>query len=133
MDAHNLGWKLALVVSGRAPDTLLDTYGTERRPVAEDVLKLTHALVDYGTMSQPVKRRVRDIVVPALGRARSSSAGWPAGSARSTPPTRRDYWPARTAAEAGREPASACPTSTSARAASPPRCTASCAVADTSW
>ena len=69
MDAHNLGWKLALVVSGRAPDTLLDTYGTERRPVAEDVLRLTHALVHYGTMSQPVKRRVRDIVVPALGRS----------------------------------------------------------------
>ena len=68
MDAHNLGWKLALVASGRAPDTLLDSYGTERRPVAEEVLRLTHALVHYGTMSHPVKRRVRDIVVPALGR-----------------------------------------------------------------
>ena len=68
-DAHNLGWKLALVASGRAPDTLLDTYGTERRPVAEEVLTLTHALVRYGTMSQPVKRRVRDIVAPALGRS----------------------------------------------------------------
>jgi 2-polyprenyl-6-methoxyphenol hydroxylase-like FAD-dependent oxidoreductase len=69
MDAHNLGWKLALVASGRAPDTLLDSYGTERRPVAEEVLRLTHALVHYGTMSHPVKRRVRDIVVPALGRS----------------------------------------------------------------
>jgi 2-polyprenyl-6-methoxyphenol hydroxylase-like FAD-dependent oxidoreductase len=68
-DAHNLGWKLALVASGRAPDALLDTYGTERRPVAEQVLKLTHALVHYGSMSHPVKRRVRDLVVPALGRS----------------------------------------------------------------
>ena len=68
-DAHNLGWKLALVVSGRAPDELLDSYGAERRPVAEDVLKLTHALVHYGTMSHPVKRRVRDLVVPVLGRS----------------------------------------------------------------
>jgi FAD binding domain len=68
-DAHNLGWKLALVASGRAPDALLDSYGTERRPVAEDVLRLTHALVHYGNMSDPVKRRVRDIVVPALGRS----------------------------------------------------------------
>ena len=33
------------------------------------MLKLTHALVDYGTISHPVKRRVRDIVVPALGRS----------------------------------------------------------------
>jgi 2-polyprenyl-6-methoxyphenol hydroxylase-like FAD-dependent oxidoreductase len=44
MDAHNLGWKLALVAADRAPDALLDTYGAERRPVAEDVLRLTHAL-----------------------------------------------------------------------------------------
>jgi len=68
-DAHNLGWKLALVASGRAPDALLDSYGTERRPVAEEVLKLTHALVHYGSMSHPFKRRVRDIVIPALGRS----------------------------------------------------------------
>jgi 2-polyprenyl-6-methoxyphenol hydroxylase-like FAD-dependent oxidoreductase len=68
MDAHNLGWKLAMVASGRAPDAVLDSYGSERRPVAEDVLKLTHALVHYGSLSHPVKRRVRDVVVPALGR-----------------------------------------------------------------
>src|SRR5579862_2880235 len=67
-DAHNLGWKLALVAAGVAPDTLLDTYGTERRPVADQILTLTHALVHYGTISHPVKRRVRDVVVPALGR-----------------------------------------------------------------
>jgi 2-polyprenyl-6-methoxyphenol hydroxylase-like FAD-dependent oxidoreductase len=68
MDAHNLGWKLALVAAGRAPDALLDSYGAERRPVAEDVLRLTHALVHHGTLSHPVRRRVRDAVVPALGR-----------------------------------------------------------------
>jgi 2-polyprenyl-6-methoxyphenol hydroxylase-like FAD-dependent oxidoreductase len=69
LDAHNLGWKLALVASGRAPDALLDSYGAERRPVAEEVVRLTHALVHYGTMSHPVKRRIRDVVVPALGRS----------------------------------------------------------------
>ena len=68
MDAHNLGWKLALVASGRAGDALLDSYGAERRPVAEEVLALTHALVRYGTMSHPVQRRVRDVVVPAVAR-----------------------------------------------------------------
>jgi 2-polyprenyl-6-methoxyphenol hydroxylase-like FAD-dependent oxidoreductase len=68
LDAHNLGWKLALVAAGRAPDALLDTYGTERRPVAEEVVRLTHTLVRYGTITNPVKRKVRDIVVPALGR-----------------------------------------------------------------
>jgi 2-polyprenyl-6-methoxyphenol hydroxylase-like FAD-dependent oxidoreductase len=34
-DAHNLAWKLALVLAGRAPATLLDTYEAERRPVAQ--------------------------------------------------------------------------------------------------
>jgi hypothetical protein len=33
-DAHNLAWKLALVIKGLAGPELLDTYETERRPVA---------------------------------------------------------------------------------------------------
>ena len=32
-DAHNIAWKLALVLSGRAGPELLDTYESERRPV----------------------------------------------------------------------------------------------------
>lgn len=38
-DAYNLAWKLAYVMHGIAPDTLLDTYEAERRPVAEEVLQ----------------------------------------------------------------------------------------------
>lgn len=34
-DAHNLAWKLAAVLRGEAGDALLDTFETERRPVAE--------------------------------------------------------------------------------------------------
>ncbi|MFN2425450.1 MAG: FAD-dependent monooxygenase [Candidatus Binatia bacterium] len=34
-DAHNLAWKLAAVVHGRAGAGLLDSYETERRPVAQ--------------------------------------------------------------------------------------------------
>ena len=37
-DAVNLGWKLAATVAGRAPDGLLDSYHTERHPVAARVL-----------------------------------------------------------------------------------------------
>ncbi|MET9170854.1 FAD-dependent monooxygenase [Streptomyces misionensis] len=33
-DAHNLAWKLAAVLDGWASPALLDTYGSERRPVA---------------------------------------------------------------------------------------------------
>ncbi|HEX4443893.1 MAG TPA: FAD-dependent oxidoreductase [Galbitalea sp.] len=34
-DAHNLAWKLGLVLDGRARDSLLDSYESERKPVAE--------------------------------------------------------------------------------------------------
>ncbi|MCX4680599.1 FAD-dependent monooxygenase [Streptomyces sp. NBC_01433] len=38
-DAHNLAWKLALVLDGAADDALLDTYESERRPVARRVVE----------------------------------------------------------------------------------------------
>ncbi len=44
-DAVNLGWKLAQVVKGTSPDCLLDSYQTERHPVAARVLKNTLAQV----------------------------------------------------------------------------------------
>jgi 3-(3-hydroxy-phenyl)propionate hydroxylase len=42
-DAVNLGWKLAQVVKGASPDSLLDTYQAERHPVAARVLRNTMA------------------------------------------------------------------------------------------
>ena len=42
-DAVNLGWKLAQVVKGVSPDSLLDTYHAERHPVAARVLRNTMA------------------------------------------------------------------------------------------
>ncbi|MFI8527402.1 FAD-dependent monooxygenase [Promicromonospora sukumoe] len=42
-DAYNLGWKLGQVLAG-APDSLLDTYEAERRPVAARVLGLAGKL-----------------------------------------------------------------------------------------
>jgi 3-(3-hydroxy-phenyl)propionate hydroxylase len=42
-DAANLGWKLAQVVRGVSPDSLLDTYQAERHPATARVLKYTMA------------------------------------------------------------------------------------------
>jgi 2-polyprenyl-6-methoxyphenol hydroxylase-like FAD-dependent oxidoreductase len=42
-DAVNLGWKLAQVVSGISPESLLDTYQAERHPIGARVLKSTMA------------------------------------------------------------------------------------------
>ena len=44
-DAVNLGWKLAQVVNGTSPESLLDTYHAERHPVAATVLRNTLAQV----------------------------------------------------------------------------------------
>ncbi|CZR65567.1 probable 2-polyprenyl-6-methoxyphenol hydroxylase and related FAD-dependent oxidoreductases [Phialocephala subalpina] len=42
-EATNLGWKLGAVIRGYAPDSLLDTYETERLPIAQGVVQSTTA------------------------------------------------------------------------------------------
>jgi 2-polyprenyl-6-methoxyphenol hydroxylase-like FAD-dependent oxidoreductase len=44
-DAVNLGWKMAQVVKGTSPESLLDTYHAERHPVAARVLRNTMASI----------------------------------------------------------------------------------------
>jgi 3-(3-hydroxy-phenyl)propionate hydroxylase len=44
-DAVNLGWKLAQVVNGTSPESLLDTYGAERYPIGARVLRNTMAQI----------------------------------------------------------------------------------------
>ena len=46
-DAYNLAWKLALVVSGRADEALLDSYEAERLPVADRLLSTTDRLFRF--------------------------------------------------------------------------------------
>jgi FAD binding domain len=50
-DAHNLAWKLALVLSGVAGPGLLDTYDDERRPIGE--LTVEQAYTRYVTRVAP--------------------------------------------------------------------------------
>ena len=65
-DAFNLGWKLAAQVAGWAPPGLLDTYGTERRPVAEDVLSLTRAQSEL-LLVEPGPLAVRRLLTELMG------------------------------------------------------------------
>lgn len=57
-DAYNLGWKLASVLQG-APDTLLDTYEQERRPIAAAMLGLSTRLLEAATRGE--HRRGREV------------------------------------------------------------------------
>ncbi|WP_158813685.1 FAD-dependent oxidoreductase [Methylocapsa sp. S129] len=61
VDAANLGWKLAAVIRGEAPESLLDTYTDERRPVAEAVLANTLAQVAI-MRPDPQSGAMRDLV-----------------------------------------------------------------------
>ncbi len=54
-DAMNLGWKLAQVVKGISPETLLDTYHAERHPVAARVLRNTMAHVAFRRTDERTK------------------------------------------------------------------------------
>ena len=60
-DAFNLGWKLAAEVNGWAPEGLLDSYHTERHPVAADVLSTTRAQAEL-LSTEPGPRAVRRLV-----------------------------------------------------------------------
>jgi 3-(3-hydroxy-phenyl)propionate hydroxylase len=60
-DAVNLGWKLAEVVKGTAPESLLDTYHAERHPIAARVLRNTLAEVVLGRQDDRSKA-LRDVV-----------------------------------------------------------------------
>jgi putative polyketide hydroxylase len=50
-DAHNLAWKLALVVKGHAPERLLESYASERKPVAQFTVE--QAFTRYVTRTAP--------------------------------------------------------------------------------
>ena len=73
-DAANLAWKLALVIRGSAPGSLLDSYERERKQVAREVVATTHRITRLATIRSPVARRVRNVLLSGADRT-----GWLAG------------------------------------------------------
>ena len=65
-DAHNLAWKLAMVLRGHAPDSLLESYTAEREPVARSVLALTENLTAIATLRHPISQKIRNRLIPIL-------------------------------------------------------------------
>jgi 3-(3-hydroxy-phenyl)propionate hydroxylase len=94
-DADNLIWKLKLVLEGRAPATLLDSYSAERIAAADENILNSTRSTDFMTPKSRAARVLRDAVlsladeVPA-GRAlvnsgRLSVPTWLHGSPLNTP------------------------------------------------
>jgi 2-polyprenyl-6-methoxyphenol hydroxylase-like FAD-dependent oxidoreductase len=65
-DAMNLGWKLAQVVKGTSPESLLDTYHAERHPVGARVLRNTMASTVLRREDERTKA-LRDTIAELLG------------------------------------------------------------------
>ena len=59
-DADNLAWKLRLVLQGAAPDTLLDTYNTERVYAADENILNSTRSTDFITPKSEASRAFRD-------------------------------------------------------------------------
>jgi 3-(3-hydroxy-phenyl)propionate hydroxylase len=62
-DADNLGWKLALVVTGQAPERLLDSYEAERVPAADENIRHSTRSTDFITPKGAASRWFRDAVL----------------------------------------------------------------------
>jgi len=66
-DAANLAWKVAAHVRGHASDALIDSYQSERRPHAEQMVRLSHRIGKVVMSTQPLLVALRDHAVTALG------------------------------------------------------------------
>ena len=62
-DTDNLAWKLALVLQGRAPEALLDSYHDERAYAADDNLRASTRSTDFITPKSTTSRVLRDAVL----------------------------------------------------------------------
>jgi 2-polyprenyl-6-methoxyphenol hydroxylase-like FAD-dependent oxidoreductase len=65
-EAFNLGWKLARVLHGAAPDRLLDTYHQERHPIERDVLRQTGFITHMAEADHGPLKLLRERVMPVL-------------------------------------------------------------------
>jgi 2-polyprenyl-6-methoxyphenol hydroxylase-like FAD-dependent oxidoreductase len=67
-DAINLAWKLAAVLTGIAPDKLLDSYGAERIGFARRLVATTDRVFSFvtaeGRMADIIRTRVAPVLIP---------------------------------------------------------------------
>jgi 3-(3-hydroxy-phenyl)propionate hydroxylase len=66
-DAHNLAWKLAAVIEGEAPASLIDSYAAERELAADDNIGHSTRATDFISPKSPVARMFRNAVLKLAG------------------------------------------------------------------
>ena len=78
-DAMNLAWKLASVIRGDAPDTLLDSYSAERHPMGSEVLDWSRAqvaLMRPSRSSRALEAIIRDLMATRDGATYFAERVW---------------------------------------------------------
>jgi 2-polyprenyl-6-methoxyphenol hydroxylase-like FAD-dependent oxidoreductase len=75
-DAHNLAWKLALVIHGIARPGLLDSYESERRAVAEAVIRGTDVAFAVEATKNPLLQIFNNHLMPSMVRVASRFAAF---------------------------------------------------------
>lgn len=65
-DGFNLGWKLAFVVNGLAPESLLDTYEQERHPIGKRAVETSDKILRSLIIRNDTLRNARELLVKVL-------------------------------------------------------------------
>ena len=65
-DAHNLAWKLEAVLRKGADPKLIDTYQSERKPHAKEMIDISVKMKDFVSIANPVLATTRNVVVKTL-------------------------------------------------------------------
>jgi len=83
-DADNLGWKLAAVLDGRAPPSLIDSYNRERVQAADENIRQSSRATRFMGPANGVERLFRDQIL-ALARKAPFARDWVNSGRLSTP------------------------------------------------
>ncbi|MDP3913034.1 MAG: FAD-dependent monooxygenase [Bacteroidota bacterium] len=65
-DAHNLAWKLAFYIRGKASENILESYQEERRPLAQKIIRSTDFAYSFMTSNSMPVRFLRLKLAPLL-------------------------------------------------------------------
>lgn len=71
-DAFNLAWKLSYVLQGKSPESLLDTYEVERRPVGAATIQEVERRRKLFALRNPLLRTLRDTLLHLLTKSERS-------------------------------------------------------------
>jgi 3-(3-hydroxy-phenyl)propionate hydroxylase len=65
-DAHNLAWKFEAVQRKGADPKLIDTYQSERKPHAKEMIDISVKMKDFVSLAKPVLAKTRNVVMKTL-------------------------------------------------------------------